>query len=224
MAIAADGNGYALTNDGSQLIRFTTGKNLKIEDLGALVDDPANKGVSVHNSCSSFGGDMIADDAGNLFVISARNNVFKIDIGSKVATHLGTITLLPQGFTVNGAAVNENNQIIVSSATQTVNFTVDHKTWIAAPYTVTGTAWNSSDLANSNLLATAAKNKNAVTEVMSRNTPANSGDGKVSIYPNPVSNNQFVIQFNQLEAGNYSIQVTDDGTPGYTAISKPERR
>jgi len=209
MAIAADGNGYALTNDGSQLIRFTTGKNLKIEDLGALVDDPANKGVSVHNSCSSFGGDMIADDDGNLFVISARNNVFKIDIGSKVATHLGAITGLPQGFTVNGAAVNENNQIIVSSAMQTVNFTVDHKTWIAAPYTVTGTAWNSSDLANSNLLATAAKNKNAVTEVMSRNTPANSGDGKVSIYPNPVSNNQFVIQFNQLEAGNYSIQVTD---------------
>lgn len=209
MAIASDGNGYALTNDGSQLIRFSIGKSLKIEDLGALVDDPANKTVSVHNSCTSFGGDMIADEDGNLYVLSARNHVFKVDIDSKVATHLGTVSGLPQGFTINGAAVNENNQIIVSSAMQTVYYTVDHKTWAASPYTINGTGWNSSDLANSNLLATTAKNKNPVTEVLSRNTPANSGDGKVSIYPNPVSNNQFVIQFNELEAGNYSIQVTD---------------
>ena len=209
MAIGSDGNGYALTNDGSQLIRFSIGKSLKIEDLGALVDDPANKTVSVHNSCTSFGGDMIADDDGNLYVLSARNHVFKVDIDSKVATHLGTVSGLPQGFTINGAAVNENNQIIVSSAMQTVYYTVDYKTWAASPYTINGTGWNSSDLANSNLLATAAKNKNPVTEILSRNTPANSGDGKVSIYPNPVSNNQFVMQFNQLEAGNYSIQVTD---------------
>src|SRR5829696_8039120 len=39
MVIASDGNGYALTNDANHLIRFTTGKNPVITDLGALTDD-----------------------------------------------------------------------------------------------------------------------------------------------------------------------------------------
>ncbi|MFZ1264534.1 MAG: hypothetical protein WAT34_13570, partial [Chitinophagaceae bacterium] len=77
MVMASDGNGYAITNDGMHLTRFTTGKNLKITDLGSLVDDPSNNGVSVHNSCSSFGGDMVADDDGNMYLFSARNHVFK---------------------------------------------------------------------------------------------------------------------------------------------------
>ena len=89
MTIADDGNGYALTNDGAHLIRFTTGKKLVITDLGMLADAPESKGVSIHSSCSSFGGDMIADNEGNLYVFSARNSVFKINIETKVATHLG---------------------------------------------------------------------------------------------------------------------------------------
>jgi hypothetical protein len=173
------------------------------------VDDQANKGISVHNSCSSFGGDMIADDNGNLYVFSARNHVFKINIESKVATHLGSITGLPNGFTVNGAAVNDKNEIIVASATQASSlFTVDAKSLVATPYAITGPVFHSSDLANSNLLVSGNKPKGTV-ELMSRNTPANSGDGKINIYPNPITNNQFVIQFNQLEAGSYTLQVTD---------------
>jgi hypothetical protein len=208
MVIAADGNGYALTNDGSQLIRFSTGKSLATEDLGALVDDPANKNVSIHNSCSSFGGDMIADNEGNLFVISARNQVFKINPTNKVATHLGMINGLPEGFSVNGAAVTEDNRILVSSAVRLEYFTVDHRNWTATPYTVNGTSWNSSDLATSNLLTTTEKNTNTVNFV-SRNPDPNSGEGTISLYPNPVTNNQFVMQFSQLKAGAYSIQVTD---------------
>jgi hypothetical protein len=49
MVIAADGYGYAMTNDGTQLIRFSTGKKTQITDLGTVVDDPANKNVSIHN-------------------------------------------------------------------------------------------------------------------------------------------------------------------------------
>ena len=29
------------------------------------------------------------------------------------------------------------------------------------------------------------------------------------IFPNPITNNQFVIQFTDLSAGNYTVQVTD---------------
>ena len=210
MVIASDGNGYAMTNDGTQLIKFSTGKKLTITDLGAVVDDQANKGVSIHNSCSSFGGDMIADDNGNLYAISARNHVFKINIESKVATHLGAITGLPATYTINGAAVNEENKIVVASATQGGSlFTVDTKSLVATPYTIAGTVWQTADLANGNLLESGAKVKGSVIELISRTDQPNSGDGKINIYPNPITNNQFVIQFNQLEAGNYSIQVTD---------------
>lgn len=210
MVIASDGNGYAMTNDGTQLIQFSTGKKLSITDLGSVVDDQANKGISVHNSCSSYGGDMIADDNGNLYVISARNNVFKINLESKVATHLGNISGLPNGYTVNGAAVNDENQIVVASATQGGSlFTVDAKTLAATPYPVVGGVWQTSDMANSNLLASGAKAKGGVIDLISRTSPANSGDGKINIYPNPITNNQFVMQFNQLEAGNYKLQVTD---------------
>ncbi|MBI5370725.1 MAG: T9SS type A sorting domain-containing protein [Sphingobacteriales bacterium] len=208
MAIAADGNGYALTNDATQLIRFSTGRKLVTEDLGSLVDDPANKGISIHNSCSSFGGDMIADDNGNLYVFSARNQVFKVDLSTKVATHLGMISGLPGNFTVNGAAVNADNRIVVSSATMPEYFTVDYHNWSASPYAINGSSWNSSDLANSNLLLTSGKNTNTVNFV-SRNPLPGSAEGKISLYPNPVINNQFIIQFSQLEPGSYSIQVTD---------------
>ena len=210
MVIASDGNGYALTNDGMQLIQFSTGKKVKIEDLGSLVDDPANKGVSIHNSCSSFGGDMIADDNGNLYVFSARNHVFKVNIESRVATHLGVISGLPAGFTVNGAVVNENNQVIVGSAMESTSlFVVNIKTWAASPLKMNGAVWHTSDLANGNLLVSGNKSKASNVDLISRNIPANTGDNKINIYPNPVTNNQFTIQFNDLTAGSYTIQVTD---------------
>ena len=210
MVIASDGNGYAMTNDGMQLISFTTGKKPQVVDLGSLVDDPSNKGVSIHNSCSSFGGDMIADDNGNLYVFSARNHVFKVNIESKVATHMGVISGLPAGFTVNGAAVNANNQVIVGSAMESASlYVVDAKTWAASPLKMSGTVYHTSDLANSNLLASGDKPKATNIDLISRNVPVNTGDSKINIFPNPVTNSQFTIQFNDLAAGSYTIRVTD---------------
>ncbi len=210
MVIAADGNGYAMTNDGMQLIQFSTGKKIQIADLGSLVDDPSNKGVSIHNSCSSFGGDMIADDNGNLYVFSARNHVFKVNIESRVATHVGVISGLPNGFTVNGAVVNENNQVIVGSALESASlFVVNTKTWAATPLKMNGTMWHVSDLANGNLLVSGNKPTATNIDLISKNIPGNTGDNKINIYPNPVTNNQFTIQFNDIAAGSYTIQVTD---------------
>lgn len=209
MVIASDGKGYAMTNDATHLLQFTTGKNITITDLGSMVDDQSNKGVSIHNSCSSYGGDIIADDDGNLFVFSARNHVFKINTETKVATHLGTVTGLPGGFTVNGAAVTDNNKVIVASAMESGSyFYVDMKTLAATPYTIQGTVWHSSDLASSNLLVSGNRGGAVATDVIGKNTPL-PGSDKISIYPNPVTNNQFAVQFTQMEAGNYTIIVTD---------------
>ena len=209
MVIAADGNGYAMTNDATQLIRFTTGKKLAITDLGAIADDQANKGVSIHNSCSSYGGDIVADDEGNLYVFSARNHVFRVNIETKVATHLGTISGLPSNFTVNGAVVNENNQVVVASAMESNSyFSVDMKTLAATPYKLTGTVWHTSDLGNSNMLVSGNKAKGGTVDLISRQTPGNN-DNTISIFPNPVTNNQFMMQFSQLAPGDYTIRITD---------------
>jgi hypothetical protein len=210
MAFAADGNGYAMTNDGTQLLQFTTGKKPQITDLGSLVDDPSNKGISIHNSCTSFGGDMIADDDGNLYVFSARNHVFKVNIESKVATHLGMISGLPNGFTVNGAVVNENNEVIVGSAMESTSlFVVNTKSWAATPLKTDGAVFHTSDLANSNLLVSGNKPKATNIDLISKNTPVLPGDNKINIFPNPVTNNQFTIQFNDLSAGSYTVNITD---------------
>jgi hypothetical protein len=100
--------------------------------------------------------------------------------------------------------------VIVSSAVQSASyFTIDHKTLIATPYKIAGTVWQSSDLANSNLLSSGNRPSAITTDVISKNTDVSIGDNKVSIYPNPVTNNQFTIQFNQMDAGNYSIHITD---------------
>jgi len=205
MAIASDASGYALTNDGNNLIRFSTGKNVGAVDLGTLVDAPENNGISIHNSCSSYGGDMIADDDDNLYVFSARNHVFKINIKTKVATHLGAVTGLPENYTINGAAVDNNNQVLVTSATNTNSlYTVDIKTLVANPFQ-SANPWRTSDLANSNLLAMRVI-KPLPELIKPQETDLNS---KIQLYPNPVTGNQFAVQFNQLEPGNYTIQVTD---------------
>ncbi len=212
MVIADDGNGYAMTNDGMHLIRFSTGKNLEVADLGEIVDDQANKGFSIHSSCSSFGGDMIADDEGNLYVFSARNHVFKVNVETKVATHLGAVSGLPNNFTTNGTAVTQDNKILISSAVEGTNtfFTVDPSTLAATVYQL-GNSWRTSDLANSNLLNTSKPKSPAADVVANRVIPDASEieTNKIQIFPNPVTNRQFAIHFSQLEAGEYTIQMTD---------------
>ena len=208
MVMASDGFGYAMTNDARQLIRFSTGKNFTVTDLGAVVDDPSNKNVSIHNACSSFGGDMIADNDGHLFIISARNFVFKINIETKVAQYLGVIAGLPSGFTSNAAAVTDQNQIIVGSALQAKSFfTVDYKTLKATPAPIAGDIWQTSDMANSNLLITNT-NKLAPPIVVMDEIERN-GNGNISVFPNPVTDRKFVLQMNNLDRGAYTMQLTD---------------
>lgn len=203
MTMASDGNGYALTNDGNNLIRFTTGKKITVTNLGIVTDDPANKNVSVHNSCTSYGGDMIADDDGNLYVFSARNQVFRINIETKVATHLGGIAGIPVNFTANGVAVDADNQIWISSAVDnTALYKVDIKTLQAVK--ISEGPWKSSDLANSNLLATRVHT--AVPDLIASTEEI--PNKQVQLFPNPVTGKQFAVRFN-LPEGNYTLRMSD---------------
>jgi hypothetical protein len=206
MVIAPDGNGYAITNDANTFIRFTTGKKAEITQLGALVDDPSNKNISVHNRCTSFGGDMIADDKGNLYILSARNNVFKVSIDDKVAKHLGVVEGLPATFTTNGAAVDGDGNLLVSSAVDAAAwYVVNPTSWAASIYS-TGGAFRASDLANSNFLQTGNRPKSTI-ETLTR--PVSNYSNLIKVFPNPVVSDQFSMQFDKVPAGDYTMELTD---------------
>jgi hypothetical protein len=223
MTIAGDGNGYALSNDATHLIRFTTNKNPTITDLGALTDDAANKNFSVHNP-SGYGGDMIADASDNLYLITGNRNVFKISIAGKVATYLGSIKGLPQGFTTNGAMVEEGSKVIVCSSQSTVGyFRFDLVTLQAEKISSGESVFNASDLANGNLAFekkkkekkhsemveqtkmevpdVAAQQHNVQSETLSKNN--------ISVYPNPVSSGVFKVEFADQPTGKYQVQLLD---------------
>ena len=207
MVINPDGTGYAVSNDANTFIRFTTGKKLEITQLGSLVDDPSNGGVSIHNRCSSWGGDMIADDEGKLYILSARNSIYKIDVETKAAKLLGYIKGLPQDFTTNGAVVTTEGKVLVSSAVNgNAYFLVDPKDWSATQYESKAGIFRSSDLANSNYLQTKPKNITQ-SEIITRKDNFIVA-GKIQIYPNP-ANDQFTLQFGKIPTGNYNIEMTN---------------
>jgi hypothetical protein len=205
MVIAPDGNGYAISNDGNAFVRFTTGKKPSITALGSLLDDPANEGISIHTKETSFGGDMISDNDGNLYILSAFNHVFKVNTTTRMATHLGAIQGLPENFTVNGAVVTADGSLLVSSAVDGSGyFTVNPSNWSAAPYALASGVFRSSDLANSNYLAV-VKPQPAI-ETLSQKTVVSDA---VQVFPNPVTAKRFNVQFSKLPAGDYTVEVTD---------------
>ena len=223
MVIASDGNGYALTNDGNHLLRFTTGKNPVITDLGAVSDDGANTKFSVHYP-GGYGGDMIADASANLYLLTANRNVYKINIENKTATYLGVIHGLPQGFSTNGAMVEEGSKVIIASSESTVGYyRFDLNTMQAEKISTSTDVFNASDLANGNLAFDKKKKKNkeeeqpAVTETKApvtetaKNIPAAEIMTKngIAVYPNPVTDGVVNISFSRQPAGQYEVQLLD---------------
>ena len=223
MVIASDGNGYALTNDGNHLIRFTTGKKPVITDLGTLTDDAANAKFSVH-SRAGFGGDMIADKDGNLYLIQANRNVFRFGIENRTAKYLGTIKGLPQGFTTNGAMVEEGSKVIIASSESTVGYyRFDLVTMQAEKVSTSPNVFNASDLANGNLAFDKKKKKDKKeeptepvkeeTEVVQKTQPVLPdeviSDNAISVFPNPVTNSRVKVSFDNIPAGKYQVQVLD---------------
>ena len=223
MVVASDGEGYALTNDGNHLIRFTTGKKPTITDLGALTDDAANTKYSVHSG-GGYGGDMVADASGNLYLVTANRNVFKINIESKVATHKGTIKGLPQGFSTNGAMVEEGSSVIIASSESTVGYyRFDLNTLQAEKVSASGEVFNASDLANANLAFAKKKKEKKEEETKPESQPevTESAVAKkdlpqetmlrngIAVYPNPVTNGVVRLSFSEQPAGKYQVQLLD---------------
>jgi hypothetical protein len=218
MAINGDGIGYALSNDGEHLIKFTTTGTPVIQDLGVLIDNPKNE-VLVRSSCSSWGGDMVCAADGSLYLVALHNHVFHISLPSKKCDYIGTIKNLPAEFFSNGASVDENGDLLVSCGTSYgKNFSPIYKVkWPSLEATAVDVhnsgIGNIADMGSSNLLFQ-KENKKAT------NTVANFGEvveadnannlPNISVFPNPVSHGKFQIRTtNMKEKGEYKMLLLD---------------
>ena len=212
MVIASDNFGYALTNDNQHLIRFSLGKQTSITDLGSLKDANSNGENSVKTEYKSWGGDMIADAKGNLYLFAMQRGVYKINPNTRLATFLGQIKNIPEDYTINAAMAADATSVIVGSSTKTTNYyRVDLTSLEATELTKSSDqVYNVSDFANENF-AFSSKNVSSVTA----KTLAKTG---VSIYPNPVSDKVVNIQFNNIAKGKYSIQLGE--IEGKTVLQK----
>ncbi|KAA2245694.1 T9SS type A sorting domain-containing protein [Chitinophaga agrisoli] len=220
MVIGADGNGYALTNDAEHFFAFaTTGQQVQFRDLGTLKDAATNGENSIHSFCTGWGGDMVADKYGFLYVINIYNKVFKIDVNKQEATYTGNISGLPAGFYTNGAAVDDDGKILLSCSTFGKGYyVVDINSLVAQPApNKNNDVFNASDLASANLLFQDKKDLAIVQDQLM------DLDGNVSVWPNPVpaASKSFNIVFNTIDKGDYMVQLVD--MDGNVVVNKPVR-
>lgn len=200
MAATKDGNIYAMSNSGSQLIKISSENGrYSVQDLGSIKDISANSDISLSTMLTGFGGDMVSDAENNLYVISAFNNVFKINVGSLTSEFVGKISGLPANYTTNGAAVNAAGNIVVGNARGEGLYEINFKSLAA-------TAINGDfkmpiyDLASAYFL-----NDNAVSNAGATNVISG-----ISIYPTKVNEQFFNVKIdNEKVKGNLKIELAD---------------
>lgn len=117
MTAGYDGNIYAINNAGTQFLQISKkGNQYIVNDLGIIKDDPSNGKNSFTTIETGFGGDMIADADNNFYVFATSGNVFKVSTKDLKAKFVGKITGIPEGYSVNGAAVNIKGNVVIASA------------------------------------------------------------------------------------------------------------
>jgi hypothetical protein len=201
MTVDAKGKGYALTNDAMHLIEFTTGDRPVLRDLGQLIDAAGNGQHSVHNACASFGGDMVAADDGNIYLISQRSQIYIFNPQNRIAHHAGSIKGLPQTFTPNGAAATADGELLLTCSNGNQNcYIVDPHSWEARPaFSENPNGFNMSDLASGYLLSRKPKSSTAITGITQN----------IQLFPNPLSTSRLQITIDHAVSGNYQVQLID---------------
>lgn len=215
MTMGVDGYVYGLSNNGDAFFRFSTrNANPVIENLGSLVDDPANGDMSIHSSCSSWGGDMVGCANGDIYVFSMYQQVFKVNPATRVATYLGKIQGLPGDFTVNGAAADENGGVVLSSAAIAGKIGVIEDPSNLSAIVKTQKDWlNASDLASGHFLFA---QKGPATFGEFDRSVANSGIG---VFPNPATNGTVIVHFKEGMKGRYALDLLDvGGSPKFQSV------
>lgn len=115
MTTAPDGYMYALNNAGTEFLKIS--ESGSIQNLGALTQF-VEKAKSFDKETAVYGGDMVADAFGNIYVISASQHVFKINPNKLNSEYMGQIKGLPANYTVNGAAVERDGSLLLGTTSK----------------------------------------------------------------------------------------------------------
>jgi Secretion system C-terminal sorting domain len=94
--------------------------------------------------------------------------------------------------------------LVTSTVSSDAYFLIDPETWNASRSPTTHEIYESADLANSNVLYS---NTSGYSNLFIGKSDENLK--KIKIYPNPVMDDIVSLQFNELQPGNYTIQLAD---------------
>lgn len=145
MAFASDGFGYAITQNGQDIIRFSVNPSTNIPTitrLGALINDGSNGSFDI---LDESGGDIFGDGSGNLYLIANSSRMYKINPNTKIATYLGGVNPFPASSS-NAIAVDASGTVYIGGAYQNV-YTVNLLTMAGTSITggSTSNVWTTGD-------------------------------------------------------------------------------
>ena len=125
MTTGSDGFMYAINNGGTELLKISASGS--VQNLGAiqLIGDQAK---ALGDDKLVYGGDMISDAFGNIYIFSAAAHVFKINPNNLSANYVGKINGLADGYTVNGAAVMKDGSVLLATSSRHGFYTMDINT------------------------------------------------------------------------------------------------
>ena len=144
--------------------------------------------------------------------LALRNGFFVVKgrVTDRNVRKLATVSpAFPPDFTTNGVVVTDDQKLLAGSQVYSKSwFVIDPQSWTATEYKTPKGVYLTSDLANSNVLSTRKKSPTEIATIPQRDMALSN---IIQLYPNPVnvSENQFKIQFNKLQAGDYTIELTD---------------
>ncbi len=147
---------------------------------------------------------MVAADNGDLDFITMKHQVFKINTHTKLTPDIGKIEGLDANFTPNGAAVDEDGTILLSTATYSGSRArITDMVSLKAVEEKDAAFFNASDLASANLVRTATP-----TIAKTLDLPERDYEAGISAYPNPVTDGGYtLLQFNKIGTGRYTIDM-----------------
>ena len=206
MATGYDGNIYAMNNAGTQFAKISkVGGQYQVQDLGIIKDAASNGENSFNQMKTGFGGDMIVDADNNFYVFAAFGNVFKVSTQDLTARFIGKVSGLPNGYSVNGAAVDKNGKVVIASAIGAPMYEVDMET-LQSKQVQGGENVYVYDLASKYYL---------------NDNKANSKDvfAGVEVYPTRITDREFNVSIqNKALKGNVKVEVFD--LSGKSVLSK----
>ena len=145
MAFASDGFGYAITQNGKDIIRFSVNPATNIPTinrLGTLINDGSNGSFDI---LDESGGDVFGDGSGNLYLIANSSRMYKINPNTKIATYLGGVNPFPASSS-NAIAVDASGTVYIGGAYRNV-YTVNLLTMEGSSITggSTNNVWTTGD-------------------------------------------------------------------------------